>query len=50
MDGTYHELGHWAGSKERLARDQSGRFGSALYAREELCALSGQSAPCLTHH
>ena len=45
-----HELGHWAGSKERLARDQSGRFGSALYAREELCALSGQSAPCLTHH
>lgn len=33
-----HELGHWAGSKERLGRDQSGRFGSALYAREELCA------------
>jgi antirestriction protein ArdC len=33
-----HELGHWTGSKERLARDQSGRFGSALYAREELCA------------
>ena len=33
-----HELGHWAGSKERLARDQSGRFGSAAYAREELCA------------
>ena len=23
-----HELGHWTGSKERLARDQSGRFGS----------------------
>jgi len=33
-----HELGHWTGSKARLARDQSGRFGSALYAREELCA------------
>ena len=33
-----HELGHWAGAKERLARDQSGRFGSAAYAREELCA------------
>ena len=33
-----HELGHWAGSNERLARDQSGRFGSAAYAREELCA------------
>src|SRR3546814_7912953 len=28
-----HELGHWTGSKERLARDQSGRFGSALYAQ-----------------
>ena len=24
-----HELGHWTGSKVRLARDQSGRFGSA---------------------
>ena len=33
-----HELGHWTGSTARLARDQSGRFGSALYAREELCA------------
>lgn len=33
-----HELGHWAGSPARLARDQSGKFGSALYAREELCA------------
>jgi antirestriction protein ArdC len=33
-----HELGHWAGGKARLARDQSGQFGSALYAREELCA------------
>jgi antirestriction protein ArdC len=35
---AYHELGHWAGGKARLARDQSGQFGSALYAREELCA------------
>ena len=34
----YRHKTHWAGSKERLARDQSGRFGSALYAREELCA------------
>ena len=33
-----HELGHWAGGKARLARDQSGQFGSALYACEELCA------------
>ena len=40
-----HELGHWTGHKTRLGRDQSGSFGTALYAREELCALSGQSAP-----
>ena len=41
-----HELGHWAGSKERLARDQSGRFGSALYAREELCAELASAYLC----
>jgi antirestriction protein ArdC len=41
-----HELGHWAGSKERLARDQSGRFGSALYAREELCAELASAFLC----
>lgn len=33
-----HELGHWAGGKGRLARDQSGKFGSAAYAKEELIA------------
>jgi antirestriction protein ArdC len=33
-----HELGHWTGHGSRLARDQSGPFGSAAYAREELCA------------
>ncbi|CAO1650836.1 ArdC family protein [Parasphingorhabdus sp. NYA22] len=33
-----HELGHWTGHKTRLGRDQSGNFGTALYAREELCA------------
>ena len=41
-----HELGHWTGSKERLARDQSGRFGSALYAREELCAELASAFLC----
>lgn len=41
-----HELGHWTGSKERLARDQSGRFGSALYAREELCAELASAYLC----
>jgi len=33
-----HELGHWTGHGSRLARDQSGPFGSGRYAREELCA------------
>jgi antirestriction protein ArdC len=33
-----HELSHFCGSAARLERDQSGRFGSALYAKEELCA------------
>ena len=35
-----HELGHWVGHPSRLARDLSGMFGSALYAKEELVALS----------
>ena len=33
-----HELGHWSGATHRLARDLSGAFGSALYAKEELVA------------
>ena len=33
-----HELGHWSGSAHRLARDLSGGFGSASYAKEELAA------------
>jgi antirestriction protein ArdC len=41
-----HELGHWTGSTERLARDQSGRFGSAPYAREELCAELASAYLC----
>jgi antirestriction protein ArdC len=41
-----HELGHWTGSKKRLARDQSGRFGSAFYAREELCAELASAFLC----
>jgi antirestriction protein ArdC len=41
-----HELGHWTGSAARLARDQSGRFGSALYAREELCAELASAFLC----
>ena len=42
--GTWtHENGHASGSKKRLDRDLSGRFGSAAYAAEECCVeiLSG---------
>ena len=45
-----HELSHWTGHSSRLDRDLKNRFGTAAYAAEELIALSGQSAPCLTHH
>lgn len=36
-----HEHIHWTGHKSRLARDLSGSFGSASYAREELVAELG---------
>jgi len=42
----FHELGHWTGHKSRLARDQSGGFGSAAYAREELCAEMASAFLC----
>jgi antirestriction protein ArdC len=41
-----HELGHWTGHKTRLDRDQSGGFGSAAYAREELCAELASAFLC----
>jgi len=41
-----HELGHWTGHKQRLARDQSGAFGSAAYAREELVAEMAAAFSC----
>lgn len=34
----FHELGHWTGHQSRLERDQSGRFKTKSYAREELVA------------
>lgn len=43
-----HELGHWTGHPNRLDRDLAHPFGSEGYAREELRALSGQSAPHAT--
>ena len=43
-----HEGGHWTGSKHRLNRDMSGRFGSKSYAREELVAELTQLNVCAT--
>lgn len=36
-----HELTHWTGSKDRLDRDLTGRFGTRSYAAEELVAELG---------
>lgn len=41
-----HELGHWTGHPTRLARDLSGRFGSASYAKEELVAEMAAAFCC----
>lgn len=41
-----HELGHWTGHRSRLDRDQTGGFGSAAYAREELCAELASAFLC----
>jgi antirestriction protein ArdC len=43
-----HELGHWTGHRSRLGRDQSGAFGSAAYAREELVAELSAAFVCAT--
>ena len=43
-----HELCHGSGHKSRLNRNLVNSFGSKDYAREELIALSGQSAPPAT--
>ena len=41
-----HELTHWTGHKARCDRDQSGTFGSANYAKEELIAEIGSAFLC----
>lgn len=41
-----HELGHWSGSKSRLNRDLSGRFGDESYAMEELVAELSSAFVC----
>lgn len=43
-----HELTHATGHSARLDRQILNRFGGKDYAREELVALSGQSAPSAT--
>ena len=45
---AFHELGHWTGHPRRLARDQSGVFGSEAYAREELVAELASAFVCAT--
>lgn len=37
----FHELAHWTGHPSRLDRDKSGKFGSPVYAFEELVAELG---------
>ncbi|MGE5516214.1 MAG: ArdC family protein [Bacteroidota bacterium] len=41
-----HELGHWTGHPSRLARDQSGDFGSKKYGQEELVAEMTSAFTC----
>jgi antirestriction protein ArdC len=43
---AFHELTHATGHRSRLARDQSGAFGSAAYAHEELVAELGSAFLC----
>jgi len=42
----FHELGHWTGHPKRLDRDQSGRFKTKSYAREELIAEMTAAFTC----
>ncbi|ALR20964.1 antirestriction protein [Sphingobium baderi] len=42
----YRHKGHWTGHQTRLDRDQSGRFGSDKYAREELVAEMAGAFVC----
>ncbi len=42
----FHELTHWTGHKDRLARDLSHSFGSKSYAREELVAEMASAFVC----
>lgn len=50
MNGTYHEVTHASGHGNRLARETLRDYHKerCIRAREELVALSGQSAPPAT--
>ena len=41
-----HELTHWTGHRDRLARDMKNRFGDTAYAMEELVAELGAAFLC----
>jgi antirestriction protein ArdC len=41
-----HELSHWSGAPNRLARDLSGEFGSKAYILEELCSEISSAYVC----
>ena len=41
-----HELTHWTGHKDRCDRDQTNRFGTIEYAKEELVAEVGSAFLC----
>lgn len=41
-----HELTHWSGAKQRLARDMGKRFGDSAYAAEELVAEIASAFLC----
>ena len=43
-----HELAHWTGHPDRLARDLTGRFGDDAYAVEELVAELSAAFTCAT--
>ncbi|MES2159187.1 MAG: zincin-like metallopeptidase domain-containing protein [Pseudomonadota bacterium] len=43
---AFHELGHWVGAGHRLNRDQTGRFGSVEYGKEELVAEMAGAFVC----
>ena len=43
-----HELTHWSGAPQRLARQKGQRFGDPVYAFEELIAELGSAMLCAT--